>query len=271
MRWRARVGRALLVVELVMATTTKSISAEFVDLELLLAVDVSASVDTQEYLLQMQALSEAFQHPDVVRAIRDSAPNGVAVALMQWAGRAEQFYAVPWSVVDDEATAAAFAARIGAVLRPQTFGGTAIGDALVAGLSLLAENNIAATRQVIDVSGDGRTNEGTSPAPVRTYAAALGMTVNGLAILNEEPQLFFYYRDRVIGGPGAFVLLANDFHDFNQAIRMKLIREIIGALLADTRPHGSTSRGASFPLRDRIRSITCAASTAPVTSGCVDR
>ena len=237
MRGRFRFAQTSLVVAgLLTASTTGSTPAEFVDLELLLAVDVSASVDAEEYVLQMQALAGAFRHPDVVSAIRGFAPRGVAVALMQWAGQDEQVYAVPWSIVGDHATAAAFAERIDIVPRPRTFGGTAIGDALIAGLALLTENDIEAARHVIDVSGDGSTNQGTSPGPVRTYAASLSVTVNGLAILNEEPDLMLYYRDRVIGGPGAFVLKADDYQDFNRAIQMKLIREIEGILTAAATP-----------------------------------
>jgi hypothetical protein len=226
----------ILAAALLMATPTASRSAEFVDLELLLAVDVSASVDYREYSLQMQGLAEAFRHPDVVSAIRASAPNGLAVALMLWAGPSEQAYAVPWFIVAGQSSASTFAARISLVPRPPTSGGTAIGDALVAGVSLLIENNIEAPRRVIDVSGDGRTNQGTSPGPVRTYAVSLGMTVNGLAILNAEPHLVAYYRDLVIGGPGAFVLSAADFEDFARAIRMKLIREIEGSVMASASP-----------------------------------
>jgi hypothetical protein len=202
----------------------------------LLAVDVSVSVDSEEYVLQMRGLAEAFRHPNVIAAIRASAPNGIAVALMQWAGPDEQTYSVPWSEVRDLPTAYAFAAKIDLATRPLSFGGTAIGDALVVGISLVNENTIYGVRRVIDVSGDGRTNQGTSPGPVRAYAMSLGMTVNGLAIVNEEPQLLQYYRDRVIGGPGAFVLHANDYEDFGRAIRMKLIREIEGSLMAGPPP-----------------------------------
>ena len=223
---------SILAASWLVASTAGANAADYVDLELLLAVDVSASVDAQEYLLQMQALAEAFRHPDVLNAIRSSAPNGVALALMQWAGQAEQVYAVSWSIIGDEASAHAFAERIELAPRPRTFGGTAIGDALAAGLSMLTDNDVDSARQVIDVSGDGSTNQGISPGPVRAYAASLGMTVNGLAILNEEPDLLSYYRDRVIGGPGAFVLEAQDYQDFDRAIRMKLVREIEGILTA---------------------------------------
>jgi hypothetical protein len=135
-------------------------------------------------------------------------------------------------MVRDQADADAVAAEIASVTRPMTTGGTAIGNALNHGISALAENAFRGARQVIDISGDGRTNLGDSPGPVRTYAVSSGITVNGLVILNDDPQLAVYYRDRVVGGPGAFVLQAVDFEDFARAIRMKLIREIEGSVVA---------------------------------------
>jgi hypothetical protein len=218
------------------APLTPCAASEYVDLELLLAVDVSVSVDSAEYALQMRGLAAAFRHPDVIAAIRASAPNGVAVALMQWAGPDEQTYSVPWAEVDDAQSAYAFAAEIEIATRPLSFGGTAIGDALIVGVSLLSENAARGARRAIDVSGDGRANQGISPGPVRAHAAAQGVTVNGLAIVNEEPDLLVYYQERVIGGPGAFVLYADDYEDFGRAIRMKLIREIEGSLMAGSPP-----------------------------------
>jgi len=207
-------------------------SAGAVDLELLLAVDVSPSISPGEYELQMRGLSAALRHPDVVEAIRTAAPNGVAVALMQWAGPREQALSVSWSEVHDEASAGAFADALDAVNRPMTNGGTAIGDALGRGIVLFTENSFEGARQVIDLSGDGRTNQGNSPAPIRNHAVLAGITVNGLVILNEEPDLAKYYLQRVVGGPGAFVLEADHFEDFAEAIRMKLIREISGVRVA---------------------------------------
>jgi hypothetical protein len=206
--------------------------AATVDLELLLAVDVSPSVSPGEYTLQVAGLANAIRHPDVIAAIRAAAPNGVAIALMQWAGPTEQALSVPWTAVSDEATAEAVAQRIDAMARPTTNGGTAIGDAIGRGIALLAENEFVAARQVIDLSGDGRTNVGNSPGPIRAYAAASGITVNGLVILNDEPDLDIYYLQRVVAGPGSFVLEADDFADFAEAIRLKLIREIAGEMTA---------------------------------------
>ncbi len=223
---------AFLTAGMVLANSSHPASGHDVDLELLLAVDVSPSVDSEEYALQIRGLAEALRDSDVVNAIETAAPNGVALALMQWAGPSEQAVSVPWSEVRDQASADAFAQEIDAVTRPATYGGTAIGNALDRGVSLLAENDFEGTRQVIDISGDGRTNQGDSPAPVRAHAVLSGITVNGLVILNEEPQLSSYYRERVIGGPGAFVLQVDKFEDFARAMRMKLIREIEVATVA---------------------------------------
>jgi hypothetical protein len=225
---------AALTVGLMLVNLPRLEAAQNVDLELLLAVDVSLSVDAEEYNLQIRGLAEALRDPEVVNAVKAAAPHGVALSLMQWAGPREQTITIPWSEVRDQATAEAFAEKIEVATRPATYGGTAIGDALGRGVSLLAENDFEGARQIIDISGDGRTNEGDSPAPVRTRAALAGITVNGLVILNEEPQLSSYYLERVIGGPGAFVLQVGDFKDFQFAMRKKLIREIEVAMVASS-------------------------------------
>ncbi len=224
-----RIGVAILV-----STSVLQAAAEPVDLELLLAVDVSPSVDRAEYGLQMDGLSNAFRHSSVVNAIIHGAPNGIAVALMQWSGPGDQALAVEWMAVRDRATAFAFADRIDRASRLASGGGTAIGNALDRGIALLAANGFTGSRRVIDVSGDGRANRGASPGPMRLRAVYSGITVNGLTILDEEPELNLYYLDYVVGGPGAFLLVADDFDAFAQAIRMKLLMEIGGATIADT-------------------------------------
>ena len=230
-RWRLG-WTAILMSGLMMTSSPRLALAQSVDLELLLAVDVSPSVDPVEYDLQMRGLEQALRDPSVVNAIK-AAPHGLALALMQWAGPGEQNLSVAWSEVRDQASADAFAAKISAIARLPTNGGTALGDALSRCVSLLAESNVKAARRIIDISGDGRTNEGDSPAPMRTYAVQAGITVNGLVIDRKERQLSRYYRDFVIGGPGAFVLQINGFEDFARAMRKKLIREIEIAMAAD--------------------------------------
>ncbi len=196
-----------------------------VELELILAVDASGSVSEAEFDLQVQGLAGAFRDPDVVAAIRDAGPAGVAVALVQWSSPGQQIVAVDWSVVSDGESAAALARRIVGAGR-LIMGETAIGNALAFAMGLLTTNEFAGRRRVIDVSGDGETNWGPSPDRVRDRVVAAGITINGLAVANEQPALGEYYRVHVIGGTGAFVVTATDYADFARAIRIKLMQEI---------------------------------------------
>ncbi len=206
-----------------------------VDLELVLAVDVSSSVSTDEFELQMRGLADAFRDPEVVQAIHASGDLGIAVALIQWSDNRRQFLGVDWTVVRDAESAEAFSEEIAGTPRLVVGGGTAIGGALLYGMRQFDNNGFVGRRKVIDVSGDGRTNQGRPDGPLRDAAVARGITINGLAILNEEPTLDRYYIANVIGGTGAFVMTANDFRAYALAILAKLIREIAGAPVA-TRP-----------------------------------
>jgi Protein of unknown function (DUF1194) len=216
---------------LMLASPDPTRAQEPVDLELLLAIDASGSVDGREFDLQRQGIERAFSDPDVIAALAAYAPSGVAVGLMQWSGRRQQVMAVDWTLVRDAASAAAFGAAVGRVER-WILGETAIADALAFAVDRLQGNRFAGARRVIDVSGDGATNAGGDPAPLRDAAVALGITINGLAIVNEAPVLDIYYAEHVVGGPGAFTMVAKDYVDFVDAIRRKLLREIEGAGLA---------------------------------------
>jgi hypothetical protein len=208
-----------------------------VDLELVLAIDSSGSVDFQEFELQARGIARAFRDPEVIEAIEGAAPNGIAVCLIQWSGRRQHLVTIDWTRITDGASARALAARIDAMGRV-LIGETAIADALRFAQEQLALSPFRGARQIIDVSGDGMTNAGGDPDPVRDMAALAGITINGLAILNESPALDRYYAEHVIGGPEAFVMAAKDFHDFVHAIRHKLLHEIRGAPLADA-AHGA--------------------------------
>lgn len=206
-----------------------------VDLELVLAVDVSRSVDPEEAKLQREGYIAALQHPRVIQAIR-SAPNGkIAVIYVEWAGVEVQYTVVPWMVIEDEKTAAAFAARIAAAPY-QARNWTSISGAIDYSVPLFENNGFEGTRRVIDISGDGRTNQGRPSAAARDDAVAAGITINGLPVINErlnfyrppEGDLDIYYRDNVIGGPGAFMIVAENFSAFTGAVLSKLIREIAG-------------------------------------------
>jgi len=202
-----------------------------VDLELVLAIDASGSVDFREFDLQKHGLARAFRDPEVIAALEAFAPAGIAVALVQWSGRRQQMVVVDWTLVRDRPSALAFAETVATTGR-WLLGETAIADALAFGIELLEGNRFAGARRTIDLSGDGPTNAGGDPDPVRDAAAAAGITINALAIVNEIPRLDIYFAEHVIGGPDAFLLIAKDYHDFARAIRQKLLREIQGAGLA---------------------------------------
>ncbi len=202
-----------------------------VDLELVLAVDASASVSGAEFELQIRGLAEAFRHRSVARAIRATGGLGLAVALFQWAGDRQQVLSIDWMTVRDAPTASRFAEEIETVIR-SIAGDTAIGSALEFGIGQLEGNGFDGRRKVIDVSGDGRNNHGSTVWLARDLAVARGITVNGLAILNEDPMLDRYYVANVIGGPGAFVMTANDYDAYRLAIVAKLVKEITGAPVA---------------------------------------
>ncbi len=214
--------------------------AEPVALELVLAVDVSSSISRREYNLQMRGLAQAFRSEEVVTAVAAYAPQGIAVSLFQWGGRHEQTQVVEWQLVRDATSAEVMAARVDVVLRIGEQGGTALGDAIFRSSQLFDDNGFEGARLIIDVSGDGRANLGMAPSRARDAVAERGITINGLAILNEEPRLAEYYRANVIGGIGAFLMTADDYKDFALAIRTKLIREIGGAQLVQILPDGTS-------------------------------
>ncbi len=197
-----------------------------VSLELLLAVDSSSSVSDTEFALQMEGIARSFEDPQVIAAIEALGPQGLAVGLMQWSSLGAQSLALDWTQVGSVAEARALAGRIRRIGRLVGGGSTSMSAALSAAIAAIEHNGFAGTRRVIDVSGDGTANEGESPALPRAIAIASGITINGLAILNEEPDLAHYYRLWVVGGPESFLLTAVDYRDFAEAMRRKLLREI---------------------------------------------
>ena len=215
-----------------------------VSLDLVLAIDASGTVDSGEFDLQTRGLAEAFRHPDVIAAIERTGARGIAVAVVQWSGRGQQVVSVDWTPVADEASSKALAMRIEAAGRRLIGGTTVIGTALLFSAGLLARSPFQGRRKVIDLSGDGKTNYGPLPDYARDQALAAGITINGLAILNEEADLAEYYQDHVVGGLGSFLMTARDYGDFATAIRSKLIREILGAHVA-ARPRAD--RTATIP------------------------
>ena len=206
-----------------------------VDLELVLAVDVSGSMDPEEKLLQRSGYIDAFNHPEVVGAITSGDHRSIAVTYVEWAGPAAQSVIIPWRVIDGPEAAAALAADLAAA--PTTrIRGTSISGALLFTSRLFEGNGFAAPRQVIDISGDGPNNMGVPVLPVRDAVVERGIVINGLPITLKaggfgglQPgELDIYYEDCVIGGPGAFIVSVQDPAHLGQAIRRKLVLEIAG-------------------------------------------
>ncbi len=236
--------RFLLSLVLAAALPGSPRALEPVDLELVLAVDASSSINRSEFNQQMVGLAEAFRHPRVQQAIEAAGPFGVAVIMIQWADSRHQEISVGWTLVHSAADCEAFAQQLDLTPRQVVGGGTAIGGALAFSMLALEGNLYQGGRQVIDVSGDGRANQGEVPNQVRDRAIAAGITVNGLAILNEDPALNVYYKQNVIGGPNAFVLTAPDYEAFRDAMIEKLVKEITGAPVAEGDPDGPEQRAA---------------------------
>ena len=199
-----------------------------VDVELVIAVDSSASIDDREFALQMAGIAAAFRDPEVIAAIGSGPYSRVAVAAIFWAESGYPSDVTPWHVVADSADAEGFAGLMERWPR-RVEGGTGIGTAVFHGVRQIDYNAFQGKRRIIDISGDGRETTMrefyiTSPQ-ARAMAISHGITVNGLAILNDEPDLDRYYRDQVTGGPGSFVMIAREIEDFAEAMRRKLIRE----------------------------------------------
>ncbi len=197
-----------------------------VDVELVLAIDCSYSVDAREFALQKTGLAEAFRHPAVVTAIEAGERGAIGVTVVQWSGAANQSTVVPWTLVTGAASAAALAAQIEVAPRMTQEGATSITAMVAYGIGSIEPNRLAGARRVIDISADGRNNTGHKIRVVAPLAALSGVTVNGLAILNEVPTLGFYFEKYVITGAGAFAMEANDYRHYATAILRKLIREI---------------------------------------------
>ena len=196
------------------------------DLALILAADCSASVTYDEFNLIAGGMAAALRDQQVVHGLL-SGPRGASQgAVLLFSGRDAQDVVVNWVVMRSPAEAAAFADAVDNMPRVLRAGLTAIGNALEAATVLLARAPERSVRSVIDVAGDGRANDGVDPAPVRDALAAAGVTINGLCILHEEPDLVATFQREVIGGPGAFAQTCANYQDFAEAMRRKLLREV---------------------------------------------
>jgi hypothetical protein len=207
-----------------------------VDLELVLAVDVSGSIDEEEAALQREGYMAALVDADVIAAIRGGPTGRIALAYIEWSNAELQRIAVDWRVIDGIETAREFVAALRA--NPPVRGRfTSISGAIDYAVPMFQGNGFEGARRAVDVSGDGPNNRGRRVTDARDDAIARGITINGLPIVNDRPNFFgrppadldLYYRDCVIGGPGALYVIAKDFQSFANAIRRKLILEISGA------------------------------------------
>ncbi len=220
-----------------MAVATESRASERdVDLELVLAADISGSMDFEEAVLQRRGFTSAIRHPEVIATIQRGRLGRIALTYVEWAGDLHQATLVKWTEVSDAESADRFANAIEQKPVSTAFW-TSISTVITYASAKFEQNGYKARRRVIDISGDGPNNKGIFLPIARDRAIAEGITINGLPIINNRPgpygfmpipNLDYYYQDCVIGGPGAFVIVANGFKDFARAIRRKMILEIAG-------------------------------------------
>jgi hypothetical protein len=218
----------------------RPVAAEEVDLQLVLAVDVSRSIDEVEAELQRRGYIEALTNDRVIDAILSGENRRIAVCYTEWAGTHYQVLVLDWTVIDSPAAARRFADKLAEAPR-QSQSWTAVGAALAHAGQRFDNSGFVSKRRVIDVSGDGRTNDGPPAELVRDRLVQLGIVINGLPVMmnrtnfGRPPDLTLdkYYEENVIGGPGSFMIVADDFDHFGRAVRTKLVREISGVDVTD--------------------------------------
>lgn len=238
---RHLVRSALLgLVLLASGLTDAARAAEKVDLLLVLASDVSRSVTPEKFKLQRDGYAAAIANPRVLDAIKGGRNGRIAVLFLEWSGTTNQKVVIDWTIIDGEKAAQAFATRL--LEEPRAFADrTSISSGIEAAMAELDKAPLESERQTIDVSGDGTNNAGRDVSAVRDQALAKGIVINGLVILSDSPMpwnpehtnppggLAKYYRDNVTGGPGSFVMEAQNFGSFGDAILKKMIAEIADA------------------------------------------
>ncbi|WP_093255250.1 DUF1194 domain-containing protein [Rubrimonas cliftonensis] len=193
---------------------------------LVLALDVSSSVDAAEYALQMQGLAAALRDPAVVETILSPPGAGVMASAFAWSGFQHQELLIDWTWLGDRASIEAFAASLAAAPRRYDHWPTALGRATGFAAALHGENPVPCRRRVVDVSGDGANNDGVGPQWHRERGAFEGITFNGLVIAGADPDPVLYYRAEVLHGPGAFLEVIHSYTDYPGAILRKLLREL---------------------------------------------
>jgi len=233
--------RTALLGSLAAATAASMARAETpVDLQLVLAVDVSRSIDEVEAELQRRGYIEALTNERVIDAILSGENRRIAVCYTEWAGTHYQVVVIDWNVIDSPAAARRFTDKLAEAPR-QSQSWTAVGAGLAHAGQRFDNSGFVSKRRVIDISGDGRTNDGPPAELVRDRLVQLGIVVNGLPVMmnrtnfGRPPDLTLdkYYEENVIGGPGSFMIVADNFDHFGRAVRTKLVREISGIDVTD--------------------------------------
>jgi len=202
-----------------------------VDLALVLAIDGSASVTYENFGLIAGGTAAALRDPTVMQGLLSGRHRTCMLSLLLWSGAGQQDIIANWTRIASEADLLAFADEVDNMPRTVPAGKTAIGEALLAALTLYAHIPVVADRTVVDVAGDGRSNDGIDPAPIRDRMVAADITINGLCVLREEPDLLSYYTEAVIGGVGHFAVTCASYDDFTEAMRRKLLREATGLVV----------------------------------------
>jgi Protein of unknown function (DUF1194) len=247
-RRKAAVGGAWRLVSMLVlfglcgALSSGSASAQTeVDLKLALMVDASGSVNQYRFELQKRGYVAALRNPRVLSAVLGGRAQSIAISMVQWTGPFLQVVVLPWTLIKDEASIMSAASVIESTPRQLFGGGTSISGAIDYAMGMFPQSSFKTERHVIDVSGDGSNNGGRSVIRARDEAVAKDVTINGLPILAVEPYLDQYYRDYVIGGPGAFMIVAKDFEAFGDAILKKMIIEIA----RNDSPQGRTKKAST--------------------------
>ena len=253
-RWSSSLATTALATAVLSALSAGPLAAETVDLQLVLAADVSISVDNEEFRLQREGYARAITDPSVLAAIRRGPHHAIALSFVEWSGASQQRVVIDWTVIRDEEAAMSFSAALRTA--PRSFAGvTAIGAAIDFAMAQFARSGVESDRRVIDVSGDGDNNSGRPVEYARDDAVNANITVNGLAIVNEHPAPGFighvqppggigeYYRTRVIGGAGSFALVIDSFSKIAETVTHKLAAEIAST---------GTIRPVAMPLERRM-------------------
>jgi hypothetical protein len=260
MRLRQFVLSALVTAAAALPLHAAAPTDNYVDLKLVLAVDMSGSMDAREQQMQRDGYAQAFRDPEVIKAILSGPYGRIAVTYVMWAGAFSQQTVVPWTVIGSQRDAMAFASLLGRIPL-HTDRGTSISSALLVASGKFSATPLLSDRNTIDISGDGSNNDGVPVSPVRAKVLAQGITINGLPILIDPsgvPGVFGgfgyvglddYYHDCVTGGPASFVIPIKTLADFAPAIRRKLILEIAAL----------PSSSLETPVVDTLTAVDCAA------------